>query len=277
LFENVVIDFIGNRYNVFKRKEAGLPKPWTNDKILQSYRFCNVHREADTVSKWVMNNIVEPHKEHSTLAFNVIIARLINWPDTLQKLGYIEFWDPAYFIEVLHNIEDNGEKVFGSAYIVSTNGIRMGKAAYLANKVLTPIWEKLTFYSPNRYDTLEEYNYRLSKARGMGSFMAAQVVADLKHVWPLFKTLDWWTFAASGPGSRRGLNRVLGQPTNKAWKEREWKHNLVELSKIVDPCMEKLKIPRLDLQNLQNCLCEFDKYERTRLGEGRPRSTYPGV
>lgn len=32
----------------------------------------------------------------------------------------------------------------------------------------------------------------------------------------------------------------------------------------------------LDAQDLQNCLCEFDKYERVRMGQGRPRSRYPG-
>jgi hypothetical protein len=30
----------------------------------------------------------------------------------------------------------------------------------------------------------------------------------------------------------------------------------------------------LTLMDIQNCLCEFDKYERVRLGEGRPRSYY---
>ena len=33
----------------------------------------------------------------------------------------------------------------------------------------------------------------------------------------------------------------------------------------------------LHAQDVENCLCEFDKYERTRLGEGRPRSLYAGM
>jgi hypothetical protein len=45
----------------------------------------------------------------------------------------------------------------------------------------------------------------------MGSFQSGQVLANLKYG-QLKSAADWWTFAASGPGSRRGLNRVLGVP-----------------------------------------------------------------
>jgi hypothetical protein len=31
------------------------------------------------------------------------------------------------------------------------------------------------------------------------------------------------------------------------------------------------------LQDVQNCLCEFDKYERVKYGQGKPRSSYPGA
>ena len=30
----------------------------------------------------------------------------------------------------------------------------------------------------------------------------------------------------------------------------------------------------LEMRDIEHCLCEFDKYERTRLGEGRPRAKY---
>ena len=49
-------------------------------------------------------------------------------------------------------------------------------------------------------------------ATGLGPFLAAQIVADLKHVAPLDAATDWWTLARPGPGSERGLNRVRGRP-----------------------------------------------------------------
>ena len=30
----------------------------------------------------------------------------------------------------------------------------------------------------------------------------------------------------------------------------------------------------IEMRDIEHCLCEFDKYERTRLGEGRPRAKY---
>ena len=33
-------------------------------------------------------------------------------------------------------------------------------------------------------------------------------------------------------------------------------------------------VPKLEMREIEHCLCEFDKYERTRLGQGRPRSFY---
>mgnify|MGYP005994584353 CR=1 FL=1 len=30
----------------------------------------------------------------------------------------------------------------------------------------------------------------------------------------------------------------------------------------------------LEMRDIEHCLCEFDKYERVRLGQGRPRAKY---
>jgi hypothetical protein len=33
-------------------------------------------------------------------------------------------------------------------------------------------------------------------------------------------------------------------------------------------------VPMLEMRDIEHSLCEFDKYERVRLGQGRPRSKY---
>ena len=30
----------------------------------------------------------------------------------------------------------------------------------------------------------------------------------------------------------------------------------------------------LEMRDIEHCLCEFDKYERVRLGQGKPRAKY---
>jgi hypothetical protein len=32
--------------------------------------------------------------------------------------------------------------------------------------------------------------------------------------------------------------------------------------------------PKLEMRDIEHSLCEFDKYERARLGHGKPRSRY---
>lgn len=280
-----LIAWILERYKIFQRKESGMPKPWTEDKILRQYSFCNVHRENDRVTRWIGHNWRSPlHKaEHPDLWFFMVIARLINWPETLAELGARMGqnvngweWDEKLFVEVLQRRKNAGLKAFGGAYIVSTNGRTMDKAEYLASHVLDFVWRKRDTLRPRKNERLEDFHKRLMLCDGLGSFMAAQVVADVKYTAPLSMAPDWWTWAAPGPGSLRGLNRLCGRDKDTRWAPREWFDTLTALRELVNNAPELQNVPELHAQDLQNCLCEFDKYERTRLGEGRPRATYPG-
>jgi len=136
--------------------------------------------------------------------------------------------------------------------------------------VLTPLWHDRKMLRPKPHVTLEIYHALLMHYDGLGSFIAAQVIGDLKYIsGPLRDTDDWNAFAASGPGSKRGLNRVLGRAPDTPWREMDWRMVLEELA-------DKASIKKFKLHNqdLQNCLCEFDKYERARLGEGTPKQIY---
>lgn len=273
--EERLIYFINEREAVRTRKVSGMPKPWTEDNILQSYRFCNISREDDKETIWIREHWRNPHCGDKYLVFAMALARLINWHPTLEQIGYPTKWRPIHFKDVCHSRQILGEKVFTGAYIVSTNGRSMDKVDYIANLVLTPLWESRQFIAPQAGDTLAIAHARLMQFDGLGSFMAAQVIADVKNTegQVLHAAPDWWTWAASGPGSRRGLNRALGYDVTSPWREAHWLTNLRTLYDMV-----KSKLPNnLCMQDFQNCLCEFDKYERVRLGEGRPRSTYPGV
>jgi hypothetical protein len=272
--------FMKERHAIHLRREAGEPKPWTKDPILQRYRFCNIYRELDKVTMWINHHWVQPHKEDANLWFAMALARFVNWPDTLARLGYPRRWNATRFEDIMYAQTAEGKQAWGGAYIVSTNGNAMPKPQYIARWVLTPMWETRKSIAANYYRanaTLAEFHNALMMFDGLGSFMAAQVVADLKAVPPLRHAADKATWAASGPGSRRGLNRVLKRPTDAPWREGVWYSKMMDLKTAVDPLVAKASMPPVDMQNLQNCLCEFDKIERVRLGEGRPKALYPGV
>lgn len=265
--------FIRERHAVYMRKANGEPWPWTQDPILQKYRFCNVYRNLDKQSALIQGHWSRQSQDNW---FAFCVARLVNWWPTLEAVGYPVPWRPERFKQALHDRKEAGQKVFTGAYMVRADPHADGsKGAYLADKVLTPIWEARRQLRPRRGDTLDAFHHRLMSMRDMGSFMAAQVVADAKYVDPaLMNASDWLTWAASGPGSRRGLNRVLGRPVNTAWTEDSWRLLFMELWQRMFPLVQMEGLPDITGQDLQNCLCEWDKYERVRLGEGLPRSLY---
>lgn len=269
--------WIKERHQIYVNRANGLPRPWTNDPILQDYRFCNVYRELDKVTMWIAKNWRDPHKGDPYLFFAIAISRLINWPDTLRAMGYPTSLSHEQFVGTVHARQEAGLKAYSGAYIVSTNGNQMDKAEYLFNKVLAPLWVAKDNLRPTRKDTLRSFYERLIKVNGLGTFMAAQIVADMKYVAPLCNAPDWKTFAAPGPGSKRGLNRVYNQPIDRPWgSKHEWIEALLELKEEIDELALAHAMPDIHAQDLQNCLCEFDKYERVRLNEGRPRSSFAG-
>jgi hypothetical protein len=111
---------------------------------------------------------------------------------------------------------------------------------------------------------------------GMGSFMAAQVVADMKHVQPLKNASDWKTFAASGPGSRKGLNAVMGRALDSPWAEDKWRLALARLIEVSAPILKdkELDLVNLDAQDYQNTLCEWGKYWKAFTHTGRPKQKF---
>lgn len=272
MFVKEFVAFIKERERVRLAREAGKPRPWTKDPILDKYRFCNIRREDDYVTRWLRSNYYRHLAGDIDLWFAAVVARLFNQPDALYEImPHILTWKPETVRRILHERKEAGKKNFNAAYIVSTNGVAMDKVDYLVYKVLGLMWAERKNMRPKPGDTLFVYYDMLTQFDGIGSFIAGQIVADLKYVpeCPLHTASDWQTFAASGPGSRRGLNRVFNREVDAPWKEVDWHGTLMVLAE--KPAVKALE---LHAQDLQNCLCEFDKYERARLGEGEPKQIY---
>jgi alpha-glutamyl/putrescinyl thymine pyrophosphorylase clade 1 len=265
---NDLMHWIREREKVRIAKDANHPKPWTTDPIIQNYRFCNVHREDDFVTRWFALNWRGPKYWHEpNFIAAIMLGRTINWPRTMERLGFPHEWEPQVFIDILDGLAAKGEKVWTGAYMITAGptGVRksvwvMGNAeSYFKNPPkldptsLQKSWETIV---ENRYPCV-------------GPFIAGQVIADLKQTPHLSQAEDWWDWAPVGPGSMRGLNRVYDRAlgTNVSQKVA-----LNEMRAIRD----ELELADICLQDVQNCLCELDKYERVKLGQGKPRSGYNG-
>ena len=133
--------------------------------------------------------------------------------------------------------------------------------------------------------------------RFLGDFMAYEIVSDLQHTDLLCQASDIMTWANAGPGAVRGLNRLharkLEQKAPKKTQCLEMRE-LLEMSRNschwpqwdresfvldADPPRDWDKYhldawPMWDMRTVEHTLCEFDKYERVRLGEGAPRQKF---
>src|SRR5262249_50989978 len=74
------LHWVSEREVIRVKREAGEPGPWTDDPILRQFRFCNVARKRDRVSRWILAHLIEPYREAPYLLEFLALGRWVNWP-----------------------------------------------------------------------------------------------------------------------------------------------------------------------------------------------------
>lgn len=227
--------FIIERENIRLRKEVGDPRPWTTDPILAAKSFCNVRREDDRGTKWLATNWQEPHKDDPDFWFAAAVYRRgCNKERTAEAIGYPVPWDQTAGDRYEAAVTEHG---YSKAYLLVVGGASKGMTLQHAIRtlVLDGLWKNRDYYRPVKGDTLAGFTRRLSKqenpllrmsSNSIGSFVAAQITADVKFTPAVRGASDFNSFALPGPGSTRGLNRVFEFPLETKYsspvQEREW-------------------------------------------------------
>ena len=277
-------DYARSRYFIQLRREGGAERPWTDDPILQTYRFCNVFREDDKVTKWFAANLREVGNPLlSTVAFRwfnrIEVGEILL--DSAIGLQDGRFDSVEARQRIKHTLPD-GPWVTGAYMIKTPPGLNKldGVLQCIDNVVedLPSVYNQIVrFHSlQNAHNVLMNYPY-------LGSFMAYEVVTDLRHTKLLRKAADKMTWANPGPGAARGLSRVVfGHPNG-------FHYNKKRDAEALQEGMQDLLVlahmdehwppgwPTWEMREVEHTLCEFDKYERVRLGEGTPKQKFAGV
>lgn len=263
--------WINHRWIIHVKKSRGEPLPWSTDRILQNYRFCNVHRENDKVTRWIAHNWRDSNGGEHNLVPALVLARMFNLPSTLSQLGFPYEWDTSRMADIVKDMRADKQKIFNGAYLITTCGVKMDKVDYVFR--VADDARDLGFEATRKCRTLEEMHRLLTTVNGLGDFLAGQVIADLKNTpgHPLETAMDHSTWATPGPGSLRGLARLEGahRPSRAGFLPR-----LHAARAPVDLLLGDM--PLVDAQDFQNCLCEFDKWDRTYLGQSKPKQRYSG-
>lgn len=275
--------WINERHAIYCRRAKGEAKPWTQDTILQTYRFCNVFRELDKVTIWVRENIRQKYAKSEHLWHMMLTARFINWPDTLAEMQQLGAWYPNGEFDwrilalKLRGRKERGGHVWTNAYTVSTNGNPMPKEEYICRNVLETAWLNRLALERAARTNLRTFCLEAQRIDGIGGFMAYEAACDLRWCpgW-LDKADDVLTWANTGPGAKRGLNRLHGRPLEASIREEQ---AVAEMRQLLDlsPIYLGAHVPELEMREIEHSLCETDKYLRVKNGEGKPRSLYPGV
>lgn len=255
---------------------------WTSDPILAKYRFCNVFREDDKVTAWMREHIREPLASyHLKQVHAAVVFRWFNKIETGKLLlPYIVHgvWDRAMAEFKLKKRVAEGLPILGAAYMIKSPP-GLDKVTGLLNCIdkVDVIQVQRVALDTNR---LEDVHRELCSYDYLGPFMAYQMVCDLRYTPLLENAVDVNTWTAPGPGSARGMGRVAHDNPD------EYRYSSKRDIPVLIERMQDLLLysrntgywpsawPKWELSTVQHWLCEYDKYERARTGQGEPKQLY---
>jgi len=279
-------EFMIKREAIRFRKETGGKWPWTDDPILQKYKFTNVKREHDRTTKWMRDYFTGPNARENNRAevlFNCAFFRYFGTLEFAAAAGWQKlhsFAKPSHRISLKVLARDRmkaKERVFTGAYVITNQGLKLPKEEVVVDHFLLP-FSKVVDSLVSIMDETRSWQAvaaRMRSLKGFGGsgFMTKEVLQDALHTtaFPVCDDLNTW--CPVGPGARRGLNRVFGYEFDTKLREDVYLMMLLELYE------ERFNywppdFILLDLHDIQFQLCEFDKYERVVHGQGKPRSKY---
>lgn len=248
---DLFIYWVRERENIRRARELGYPRPWTQDSVMQKYHFCNVRREHDrgTIARRAV--VRQYDLEMYDLPWVYAASNLFNDPVSLNIIldNVTDTDNHAGWAAELQHRMDKGQKVFHTAYVVTTCGAPGSKIDYCRD-IIQELYDR-DISSISCLATFDE----LRSVHGLGSFLAGQIVADLKNDRFLAHAPDWHSFSVMGPGSKKGLDFLFEGGT----RERNYEARITLLERMLPPDIREMNLHR---QDLQNCLCEFSKYVR---------------
>jgi len=279
LLEERFFEFMAKREKLRLTKESGAPWPWSDDPILNAYKFTNVKREHDRTTRWMRWNWTRPNENrpHGEIIFNCALFRYFGTSEFAGAVGWQTDWNASSIIDIAARRIVAKERVFTGAYIIPTLGESKPKHEVVCKGVLTPLWSVKgdLAHLAQESQSWETVGRRMMTLPGFGGtgFMTKEVLQDVMQTPVLRNAKDRNTWCPAGPGARRGLNRLYDRALAAGIKEAQLLSEMISLFEKAPRYLPDF-MPELELHDIQFQLCEFDKYERVRLGEGRPKSKY---
>lgn len=271
--ERALFYWVKEREKIRLAREAGKPGPWSLDPAIRDWRYCNVHREHDKVTRWFAKHIREPLRDDPGVFPATVIFRHFNRINVGRALLDYNGLDTVKTINVrtLRAALKNVSPLFTTAYRIplpNANETPALEAVIQRLKAFDKIkswngegWrdyaERCRAGGASMADAFEWFQ----QFPGIGKFLAHQFVLDLRYTGFLERAPDRHTWAAAGPGAIYGLNFLHGRPEQTPINSEQ---ALSEMRDVLKRVQRRKGFDDWDVATVEHVLCELAKYARVR-------------
>ena len=263
-----IVNFATERMLVWERKVSGQAPPYTQDPIIQKYRFCNIYRELDRQTIEI-HKILNPIRDDFNLwLLNLAFNRFLCKPETFEQIGFLSF-DTEDNSRVMERLLDAKRPKYGSAYVFPISIIQRSEFD-TREKFFT---QYLPTVIPRVSKIIEEFN-DVGVSRALELILPAfgfnfkfhwtEILIDIAYQFP--ECINLYKLFPIGPGSI---------PTMKSLASSDPEYTALEL---VDYQLDGFPYLQVDGQNIylsaenwEGIGCEYRKYLNLSTGKGRKR------
>lgn len=277
----------------YRRHALNLPRPWTDDPILQVGRFTNAYHELDRGTIYCKDVVLPEGLDVRQAVMRAIAYRIYNrietWDAVFRPAKFFDIyeepdWDALGEALVAKHIEG---PVFTGAHQIGVH--RIGGEALKNPTEVRALDTIYQFYA--RIDDIAEHVKRLTDEPqqlykylksfvGLGDFLAHEILSDLAYTSHVNFTEDSW--AAAGPGAKASIRLIYGNRGNRSdltlmrelqrGQEQFYHENGLPLFFLTGPLQHSAY---LSIRNIEHSLCEYFKYNRA-VKRGSVRQLYRG-
>lgn len=264
--------FATKRQEVFFNRLYERESPWTDDEIIQKYKFTNAYRASDRVSQFLIRNIIynDEHYSPEDQCFRILFFKLFNkietWEYIKAAIGEITYSSYNYdrYNQLLMKKINSNERIYSAAYIMPSGKSYFGNEKKHQNnlKLLEYMMESGLPQQIAKAKSLKELYEVLLSYPTLGTFLAFQFAIDINYS----ELCDFseMSFVVAGPGAKNGIRKCFGDIKGYDYEDviryvAEKQEEEFEKRGLQFKSLFGRKLQLIDCQNL---FCETDKYAR---------------
>lgn len=264
-------DFAKKRQDVFMARMKNELFPWTDDEVIQKYKFTNAYRASDRVSQYLIKNIIYNSETYTPedQCFRILFFKLFNkietWEYMNDSLGEITYSTYNYEIysELLNKRIEN-QKIYSAAYIMPSGKSCFGSDKKHQNNLKLLEYMISTGFSSKvaKAESLKELYQILLSYPTLGAFLAFQFAIDINYS----ELCDFseMSYVVAGPGAKNGIAKCFYDYRKYSYEDiikYVAERQVIEFEKR-GLNFKSLFGRNLQLIDCQNLFCETDKYSR---------------